>query len=753
MRRIDKSWLVASLILIFAGGAVVSSVFIRRSVEDLPSVDSLERYVPPLVTKVVDAYGQPIGEFFTERRTTVPLTKIPVDLRRAVMATEDSTFFDHWGIDLSGIARAAMANIKAGRVVQGGSTLTQQLAKTIYLTRRKTFDRKFKELLLTLQIERRYSKDEILELYLNQIYFGGGAYGVQAASQLYFDKQTQELTLSECALLAGLIRSPNRYSPLRNPDLALERRAHVLTRMREEGYITEAEEKEAAETLVIPEDLQRRSRQAHYFLEEIRKELEPEYGSETLEQGGLTIHTTLDLRMQLAAEDVVERHLAQYDLRFGTQTLAEYNEDLVTAMEKRRRALLADPTPENLELLANTTWQVELSTIPPAIQGALIALDVHTGAIRAMVGGRDFQESQFNRAIQAKRQPGSAFKPFVWAAAIDSRRFTPATVVQDHPLVYIDIESDPTLLAETTSWAETWTVVLDNLEMTPEEFAELEDFEKDELLRRFWRPQNYDGRYLGPMTIRRGLERSRNLLSVRIIDTIGPRAVTRIARAAGITSRLSPVLSLALGTSVVTLIEITNAYATFASGGFHAEPYFIERVVDRRGKILDENTPKISERINRQTAYLMTNLLQGVVNRGTGWYARRLRRSLGGKTGTTQDQRDVLFIGFSPDLAVGVWVGYDDFRPLRSGLSASSVAVPLWTDFMREALKSYPKSDFPTPDGIEYAKVDVKTGHLALPSCPNVTLEAFRRGTVPEDFCPVDHRAEEEEEEEEPPSE
>jgi penicillin-binding protein 1A len=714
--RIFKSWMIVSAVLFMTGLAVLAMAFVRRALKELPSVQGLEEYVPPLVTQVVDTYGQPVGEFFTERRTTVPLNQIPVDLRRAVMAIEDTDFFAHWGINPRAILRASLANLRAGRLVQGGSTLTQQLAKTIFLSRKKTLDRKFKELLLTMQIERRYSKDEILELYLNQIYFGGGAYGVEAAARLYFDKHAPQLNLAESAMLAGLIRSPNRYSPAANVERAADRRATVLRRMVDLGFVSQAEADDATAQPVEPPASSYKTREAPYFLEEVRKLLEPTYGEETLEQGGLTVATTLDVKMQKVAERLVEEHLEKYDVAFGTVTLEEYRKDLQKG----------------------TTEQIVLSTTAPKLQGALVALDTHTGAVRALVGGRDFYKSQFNRVLQARRQPGSSFKPFVYAAALEGP-FTAATIVDDSPLVYIDMESDPTLLAETTTYAETQDAILDNLQMTAEELAALKKEERDEIMKRFWRPQNFDGKYLGPLTVRKALQKSRNLVTIRIIDSIGPRQVVRFARQAGLSGRLTPVLSLALGTSVVSLMELASAYGTLANGGLRSEPYMVERVSDRRGRTLEEHAPKISEGVNPQTAFLITNLLKGVVERGTGWYARRLGRPIAGKTGTTQDQRDLLFVGYTPDLVCAVWVGYDDFRPLKKGLSASSVAVPLWTDFMREALKNYPPKDFTVPSKIEFAKIDMDTGYLALPTCPKVFLEAFREGTVPTEFCPYDH--------------
>lgn len=708
--------MIAAVVLSVTGAAALALTYFRRSIEDLPRANALEQYVPPLVTHIIDTNGKPFGEFFTERRTTVPLTQIPVDLRKAVIAIEDTEFYDHWGINPRAILRAMFANLRAGRVVQGGSTLTQQLAKTIFLTRERTFDRKFKELLLTMNIEKRYSKDEILQLYLNQIYFGAGAYGVEAASRLYFQKHTEELNLAECALLAGLIRSPNRYSPAKDIEVAKNRRAIVLDRMADLGFITESESTEANAHPIAAVTSSGRAKEAPYFLEEVRKSLEPVYGTEVLEQGGLTIQTTLDVDMQRTAEEIFERHMAYYDVRFATAGLQEYLHDLSEG----------------------TTEPITVSTEPPRIQGALVALDTHTGAIRAMIGGRDFFDSQFNRAVQAKRQPGSSFKAFVWAAALEGP-FTASTLVDDYPLVYVDMESDPTLLLDATSYAQTELAIYDNLQMTHEELLALPREERLELLKKFWRPQNHDGKYLGPLTVRKGLQKSRNLVSIRIVDSIGPRAVARLAHAAGIGSPLSSVLSLGLGTSVVTLLELTNAYGTFANGGLRAEPYYVERVSDRRDRVLQESAPKVESRINPQTAFLITNLLRGVVEHGTGWYARRIGRPLAGKTGTTQDQRDLLFIGYTPDLVCGVWVGYDDFRPLKKGLTAASIAVPLWTDFMRAALKNYPPKDFSAPPKIEYAKIDSDTGYLALPTCPKVILEAFRQGKVPEEFCPYDH--------------
>jgi penicillin-binding protein 1A len=591
------------------------------------------------------------------------------------------------------------------------------LAKTIFLTRKRTLDRKFKELLLTLQIEKQYSKDEILELYLNQVYFGGGAYGVESAAKLYFDKHAQEMNLAECALLAGLVQSPNRYSPLKNPEAAKRRRSHVLRRLLALNFITPVEAEEADKVPIQTGTAGRRIKEAPYFLEEVRKTLEPKYGEEALDQGGLVIQTTLDLRMQQAAQEMIDRHLAAFDVKYGTATLIEYNK-----AHKGKNG-------------------VDVSTTPPKIQGALVAIDVHTGAIRALVGGRDFYTSQFNRAFQAKRQPGSSFKPFVWAAAME-HGFTAATVINDAPVVYSDVDSHPKLLGETTTFAQTEGVIMADIGLTTKEFGRLSAEKRKKFMQRYYRPQNYDFKFLGPITLRKALAKSRNIISIKLMEKVGPQVVADFAHKAGIDSRLDAVLSLGLGTSVVNLLELVSAYGTFANGGLLAHPYFIERVADRYGKTLEETQPMIESRLDPQTAYLATSLLQAVVNQGTGWYAKRLGRPLAGKTGTTQDQRDLLFVGYSPDLVCGVWVGYDDFRPLKKGISASTVAVPLWVDFMREALKSMPVKDFSVPAKIEFAKIDMDTGYLALPTCPHVLLEAFLEGTVPTEFCPTSHLTE-----------
>lgn len=687
---------------------VLSGLVLRKFLETLPPVQSLEEYLPRLTTRIYDYKGKLISELFTERRVWVPLNQIPVDLQNAFIAVEDDRFFKHWGISPAGMIRASVKNFMAGRVVQGGSTITQQLSKLIFLTQEKTMGRKVRELLLALQIERRFSKEEILQMYLNQVYFGQGAYGVSAAAKIYFGKSPQELNLSECALLAGLPRLPNFYSPFVNQKRALERRAVVLMRMRQLKYITSEEEKQAAKAPLTVQKTPMAAAVAPYFIENLRQNLESKYGSDLLYRGGLSIYTTLDLDMQNAAERVVGNALVQFDKEFGPQ--AEW----LRAKEKMDALKKAGTLPKNYSIKASTT-------VTP-VQGALIAMDPKTGAVRALVGGRDFLKSQFNRATQARRQPGSAFKLFVWITALENE-FTPASIIDDDPIAYFNDGHDWRLIENAT---DTFSIVRATMSMnlTPD---------------RVWVPKNYDGKYFGPITLRRGLAFSRNLVSVRLIDRMNPRKVVEWAQKMGIKSPLDPVLSLSLGTSVTNLMELVNAYGTVAAEGIRTEPYSIIKVTDFEGKVLEQNFPQETEVVSPQLNYLITNLLRGVVTEGTGRAAKNLPVPVAGKTGTTQDQRDLWFVGFTPTLVCGAWMGYDDFAPLGRKMAAGTVLVPWWADFMKEALKDLPPKDFTAPDGINFVKIDRVTGLMANPTCPKVILESFKAGTEPKEFCPIDH--------------
>ncbi|MBN1823405.1 MAG: transglycosylase domain-containing protein [Endomicrobiales bacterium] len=655
-----------------------SAAYLRSLFLDMPSIATLEDYTPSLITKVYDRKGELITELFTEHRVLTPLKEIPVDLQNAVLAIEDKNFFRHWGVSPKGIARAAVNNVVKRRVAQGGSTITQQLAKTIFLTPERTISRKLKELLLTFQLERNYSKEEILQLYMNQIYFGSGAYGVESAAKIYFSKHVKDLNLPECAMLAGLPRAPNYYSPFRNADRAVARRATVLRRMQELGFITEEEEGAANAYPVNSERMPVPAAAAPYFIEYVRLQLEPKYGSQMIYRGGLSIYTTLDLQAQLAAEKALGENLTAFDA-------------------------------ERMEF-----FETNQST-PIKVQGGLIAIDPKTGGIRAMIGGRDFRESQFNRAIQAKRQPGSAFKPFVYTAALENG-FTPVSVIVDEPLVYVNDGRDWRLQSRTTEYLQT----------LPPEWIE------DPL--KVWVPENYGKKYHGRTLLRSALEHSLNMCAIEVLDQIGPMRAVEYAKKMGITSPLTNTLSLALGSSGVTLMELVSALAVLDSGGIKTTPYAVVRIENKDGRILEENFPKEEEVLPPQLCYVVTNLLRGVVEHGTGRAARAVGRPCAGKTGTTNDFSDAWFVGFTPQLVAGVWVGYDEIIPLGDKMTGGRVACPIWTTFMREALKDEPVLNFKPPEDIVFALVDPKTGLLAQSNFPGAYLEAFIKGTEPKEY-------------------
>jgi len=694
LSAVQKRYAVGGLLL---AGWLLGMVVLHQLLLDLPNIESLQNYTPPVVTKILDIHGEVISELFTERRTIIPLTEIPINLQNAFLATEDQYFFQHWGINVKGIVRALLADLRHGRLVEGASTITQQLSRVLFFSQQKTFSRKIREFLLALQLEHNYSKEEIFQMYLNQIYFGHGAYGVEAASHTFFGKDVKDLTLGECAILAGLPRSPKLYSPLANPKNAKKRRAWVLSRMRRSGYITAQQENQANAMPIDAGKATEANPAGAYFVEYLRQILEPKYGENALYQGGFTIYTTLDLKMQRAAEEVMNQSLEQFDQE----------------RDKERAAQLA-------ELKKHKKTAVTISTSTFKVQGALVAIDPHTGGIRAMVGGRSFKESQFNRVTQAQRQPGSAFKPFVWTAAMDDA-MTQAQIVDDDRVAFYNDGRDWKLLESAT---DAFAIA-----------AATAPFPSDQV----WVPQNWDFKYFGPVTLRTGLAMSRNLVSIRLTDHFGPKAVVDYAQRCGIKSPLTPVLSIALGTEQVNLLELTGAYCTFDNGGIRPDPYGIIRIEDKNGKVLEDHSPSSTVELTAQTAYLMTDLLRAVVTSGTGGRAQDLDRPAGGKTGTNQDLKDLWFIGFTPELVAGAWMGYDDFTSLGKHFTASSKVVPWWTAFMKKALAGTPVHNFPVPEGIVFAKIDKQTGFLALPTCPKVTLAAFKKGTDPKDLCPVDH--------------
>lgn len=713
--HIDKVFLyligaifVLGLLIFFIIGSLVSN---------LPKIDTLEDYTPHLITTIYDVNNTVIDELFVERRTLVPLSDIPVDLQNAIIAIEDSNFFQHWGVDFQGIARASLANLRKGKVVEGGSTITQQLAKVLFLTRRRTLSRKIRELMLALQLERDYTKEEILQLYLNQIYFGQGAYGVQAASRVYFNKKVIELNLAECALLAGLPRAPNRYSPFVDISNAYRRRSIVLNRMVKLGYISQEEAHQANYHPLTVENEQVLKEDAPYFVEYIRQYLEKAYGSNAIYKGGLKVYTTLDLNIQTIAEEVLAESLDRFDIERKEELEKEKEEQEQEKEIEEEEIAEEEPSEEDEELI-----EEEL----PKVQGAIVAIDPRTGQIRIMVGGRDFKESQFNRVAQAHRQPGSAFKPFIYISAIDSG-YTLNTIIEDSPIAYYNDGDNWKLLSETT----------DLSDIDPEIAANIDE-------EKLWIPQNYKEKFRGSILMRDALVNSVNICTVKLLDMIRPITAVYYAQKMGINSRLTNTLSLALGTSEVTPLEITSAYATIANNGIKTEPYAIIRVEDPSGKVLEENFPQEKEVLNAQTNYLITHLMKKVCEEGTGWYTRYLKRPRAGKTGTTNEFTDAWFIGFVPNIVCGVWVGYDDTRTLGDKKAGGVVAAPIWTTIMKRILTQTPILEFPVPQDIVFVKINPRTGLLALEDSPGAILMPFVKGTEPTDYFLIDETSSEE---------
>ncbi len=684
-----------------AAAILLSSVLMRKILSDIPSIDKLDEYTPSLTTYVYDINNQVIAEFSVEKRAILPLSKIPVDMQNAVIAMEDQNFFRHWGISPRGIARALLRDVLHRRSAQGGSTLTQQLSRNIFLTKEKTISRKIKEIVLALQIERNFSKQEILALYLNQIYFGNGVYGVQSASKLYFGKDVSEMTLGECALLTGLIPSPKNYSPFNSADKAKQRRGLVLRRMVAENFITPAEAVAASSETIPTEKSTLFASHAAYFVEYVRQQLEPKYGEAQLWRGGMKIYTTLDLAMQVPAEEIMEKNLAKYDQD-------AFKNPLKPEEEK---------TPDKKEGEA-------VASSSPTLQGAFLILDTKTGAIKAMIGGRNYLDSKFNRVTRAARQAGSTFKPMVWMAAL-MNGYTPASLVEDSPMAYYYDGKDWRLLEGATDQY--------SIDMAIQPFVGNKDF-------KIWVPNNFDNKFRGTITLRQGLEASRNLASIYLVTRIGPTLVADVAHRAGITRNLEAVPSIGLGTSLVNPIEMISAFSTFANGGIHAVPFGVLKVTDNAGRVLEESVPEEIESFSPQLSYVLVNMMKGVVQRGTGSYASRLKRPIAGKTGTSQDSKDMWFIGMTPDLTAGAWMGYDDMSslPMKDWTGGGTV-VPWWTEIMETVLKDQPVRDFPVPEGIVFVTVDQETGKLALPTCKKKILEAFIKGTEPKEFCDAVH--------------
>ena len=690
------------LFLSIIGGAV----FMRYIFSGVPPVYEMEEYTPSLTSKVFDRNGKLIHEFSIEKRSIVPLDEIPVDLQNGVVAMEDRDFFKHAGFSVRGIFRALWNDVITGRAKQGGSTLTQQLSRGVFLTQQKKIIRKIREIVLAVQIEYSFSKPEILQLYLNEIYLGSGAYGVKAAAKRYFNKELADITTGEAALLVGLIPSPGNYNPFANPERARMRRDLVLQVMYEQGYLTlENLDKAKAEPLPEKEPTPEGDKPALYFIEHIRRILEPKYGTETLWKGGLNIYTTLDIDQQVIAEDIMNQKLLELD-----------------AVIAKGLGIEIDPDDAEADRRKNPEDEEEQEATPredyPRLQGAFLVRDVKSGAVRVMVGGRSFSESKFNRTTQARRQPGSSFKPYVWMTALQ-QGYTPATLVKDLTTVfYFDGKNWHTFDENADLYS---------LDLAAQSFIGSKSFN-------VWVPQNYGGRSDGWITLRRALEKSKNLVAVNLIDAISPQRVIQTARAAGITAPLPNVPALALGVSVVNMDEHLAALSTFANGGIHTENYYIERVEDHNGRILEEHIAQEKEAFSPQDSYLLINMMKGVVQRGSGTAANRLQRPIAGKTGTTQSHRDMWFVGMTPHTAAAAWMGYDDDTSQEKYHWTGSTTSKWWTDIMEQILKDEPADDFPVPEGISFSYINPVTGKLATPTDPNKFLEAFKQGTEPTSF-------------------
>ena len=621
---------------------------------DLPSIETLKNYSPPTVTKIFSEEGEVIGKFFYEKREVVSLDRIPNHLIQAFIAGEDARFFQHKGLDYLAILRALFKNIFSGEIVQGGSTITQQVVKSLLLSPEKSFARKIREAILAYKIERYLTKEEILFLYLNQIYLGHGAYGIAAAAENYFGKTIEELTIAESALLAGLPQAPSKNSPYHHPQQAKKRQVYILNRMVEEGFISSNEAIKAAQAPYITRNKEKPSiEKALHFVEYIRRYVEEKYGKDALYKNGLQVFTTIDLHFQRTAQEAMEAGLKE--------------------IEKREKYPSAN--------------------MPFTPEGALVCFDLETGYVKAVVGGRDFKKSQFNRATQARRQTGSAFKPIVYASALD-KGFTPASIIVDSPIVF--------------EWGD-----------------------------KKWKPKNFEGKFSGPTTLRNALTHSVNIVTVKIAQEVGIDYIRDYAQKLGISSPLHNDLSMALGSSSISLYELTKAYAVFANQGNLFKPIFIKKILDREGNLLEENLPLFysegsseeEQILTSQTAFLMTYLLQGVVQHGTGWRARSLGRPVAAKTGTTDRFMDAWFIGYTPELITGVWVGFDEERSLGENETGARAASPIWVTFMSKILKDKPMKDFPIPEGVEFMKIDPQTGQVSLGK--EGLLECFREGTGP----------------------
>jgi penicillin-binding protein 1A len=781
----------AGTILFLAGVGSIAGLMWHYS-KDLPDYTQLQNYEPPVMTRVHAADGSLLAEYANERRLYLPIQAVPKLVTNAFIAAEDKNFYQHPGIDITGIGRAAMflvQNYGSGRRLQGASTITQQVAKNFLLTNEVKFTRKIKEALLALRIERTYSKDRILELYLNQIYLGLGAYGVAAASLLYFDKSVHELTIAEAAYLAALPKGPNNYNPFRKHDEAIARRNYVLDRMVEDGFITaEAGDKAKKEPLnVAQRPTGIHTFAAEYFAEEVRRYLFENYGEKKLYEGGLSVRTTLDPKMQVLARKAMTDGLVNFDESQGgwRGAVAKIDVNGDWGIKLADQKSLSDIDPWRLAVVlevsdqsariglqpardpggavvkarqvgilpldgvkwAKLTYGANAAGKPiqkvsqvlspgdviyveptqeqgqyrlrqlPEISGAMVVMDPHTGRVLAMVGGFSYDQSQFNRATQALRQPGSSFKPLVYATAIDNG-YTPSTIVLDAPI----------------------------------------EIDTGQGGGGVWKPENYGGKFYGPSTLRFGLEQSRNVMTVRLAQDIGMPLIAEYAKRFGVYDDLPPYLSYALGAGETTVMRMVTAYSMLDNGGRRVKPTLIDRIQDRYGHTIYKHDQRecvgcdadkwngqpeptlIDHReqvIDPMTAYQITSMMEGVVQRGTATVVRDVGKPIAGKTGTTNEEKDVWFIGFSPDIVCGVYMGFDKPRHIARLATGGHLAAPVVRDFLKVALADKPPIPFRVPPGIKLIRVDAKSGMRAGPGDTKVILEAFKPGTAPPDSYSV----------------
>jgi penicillin-binding protein 1A len=687
------TWIVFGVLL--TALIIPALAYIYHLSRDLPSLARLEDYRPKLVSKVYSADGKVIKEFFEERRSYVPLEKIPQHLKESLLATEDRNFYHHWGFNPIRFAQAILINLIHLEKRQGASTITQQLSRVLYFTTEKTVTRKIRELLTAIQIERTYTKDEILEMYLNQVYLGHGAHGVQMAAQKYFGKDVEQLLPHESAVLMAIVQRPETLTPLRNPAACLARRNLVLANMFLTGKMSKQDfdSYKATPLGVLERPVNEYYGDAPYFTEYVRQLLWEKYGERILTEGW-EIHTTLDTRVQRLAEKYVAQQLNEMQRRVNKRLVADrehlkiLNQTVLDSLGKTLKEVMADTTLFKNILSANRP-----------VQAALVTIDNETGHILAMVGGRDFEENKFNRVVQAQRQPGSAFKPFVYTAVIDNG-YSPTYEVLNQPIIIKQVDGSE------------------------------------------WRPHNYDNSIGGYVTLREALARSLNLPTVRLVqDVTRPAVVAEYAKKMGLSIPIPPFDAIALGAGEVIPLEITSAFSAFANQGVRREPLSILRVIDKDGNVLEDNQPSGEEVLRKETAYIMTDMLRGVVDRGTGAATRskyQFYRPAAGKTGTTNDFRDAWFIGFTAQLTTGVWVGFDrQDMSFEKGETGANVALPIWAPLMKAVHDSLglPEKDFQSPSSIVRVELCTATKRLANDECPSVYFDIFKAGLEPNSHC------------------